>query len=114
MVPFIATLCIVGSYAISNNLYDVIVMMVFGVIGYLFEKAGFPTGPIVLAIILGPMIERNLRQALIASGGLVPFLSSLVTRPISIILLVLVILSFVLQTKVMRPGNNKIKASKAG
>ena len=69
LVPFITILCIVGSYAISNNLYDVMIMMVFGVIGYLFEKGGFPTSPIVLAVILGPMIERNLRQALIVTGG---------------------------------------------
>lgn len=90
------------------------IMMVFGVIGYLFEKGGFPTGPIVLAVILGPMIERNLRQALIVTGGFFPFLSSLVTRPISIVLLILVIGSFLLQSKIMGSGNNKTKASKAG
>jgi putative tricarboxylic transport membrane protein len=111
LIPFIAILCIVGSYAISNNLYDVMIMMVFGIIGYLFEKGGFPTGPIVLAVILGPMIERNLRQALVLTGGFLPFLSSLVTRPISIVLLILVAASFVLQSKVMASANNKSKAA---
>ena len=114
LVPFITTLCIVGSYAIKNNMYDVIIMIVFGIIGYLFEKGGFPVGPVVLAIILGPMIERNLRQALIASGGVVPFLTALVTKPISLILLILIILSFVLQSKVMRAAENKVKDAKAG
>ena len=113
LVPFIAVLCVVGSYAIQNNIYDVAIMLVFGVIGYLFEKGGFPTGPIVLAIILGPMIERNLRQALVITGGFFPFLSSLVTRPISLVLLILVVLSFWLQSKVMRTGtaDNKTKAA---
>ena len=114
LVPFITTLCIVGSYAIKNNMYDVIIMIVFGIIGYLFEKGGFPVGPVVLAIILGPMIERNLRQALIASGGVVPFLTALVTKPISLILLILIILSFVLQSKVRRAAENKVKDAKAG
>ncbi|MFY9542791.1 MAG: tripartite tricarboxylate transporter permease [Firmicutes bacterium] len=111
LVPFITILCIVGSYAISNNLYDVMIMMVFGIIGYLFEKGGFPTGPIVLAVILGPMIERNLRQALVLTGGFFPFLSSLVTRPISIVLLILMVVSFVLQSKVMSAANNRSKAA---
>lgn len=95
-------------------MYDVIIMIVFGIIGYLFEKGGFPVGPVVLAIILGPMIERNLRQALIASGGVVPFLTALVAKPISLILLILVIQSFVLQSKVMRAAENRAKDAKAG
>lgn len=105
LIPFITILCVVGSYALSNNLYDVFIMVIFGIIGYVFEKTGFPIGPIVLAIILGPMIERNLRQALINTGGVFPFVSSLFTRPISLVILILVIASYVLQKRVMKDAN---------
>lgn len=105
LIPFITILCVVGSYALSNNLYDVLIMVVFGVIGYVFEKTGFPIGPIVLAIILGPMIERNLRQALINTGGVFPFISSLFTRPISLVILILVVASYALQKRVMKDAN---------
>jgi putative tricarboxylic transport membrane protein len=107
LVPFITILCVVGSYAIHNNIYDVIFMLIFGIIGYVFEKADFPISPIVLAIILGPMIERNLRQALINTGGVVPLLTSLVTRPISLTVLILIIGSYFIQSKVMNSSNNQ-------
>ena len=107
LVPFITILCVVGSYAIHNNIYDVIFMLIFGVIGYVFEKADFPISPIVLAIILGPMIERNLRQALINTGGVVPLLTSFVTRPISLVILILIIGSYFIQSRVLNSSNNQ-------
>ncbi|NLN06184.1 MAG: tripartite tricarboxylate transporter permease, partial [Firmicutes bacterium] len=111
LVPFITLLCVVGSYALSNNLSDVVMMLVFGVIGYLFEKASFPTGPAVLAIILGPMVERSLRQALINTGGVMPFITSLFTRPISLVVLILVILSYVMQKRVMSAADKMNSAA---
>ncbi|MDQ7839452.1 MAG: tripartite tricarboxylate transporter permease [bacterium] len=86
----IAVLCVVGSYAVNNSLFEVGVMLVFGVLGYLGQKAGFPMVPIVFGLILGPMFEENLRRTLVLSGGnwLV-----FVQRPISVALLVLAILT---------------------
>ena len=81
---------IVGSYAIRNSFFDIYVMLVFGVIGYLLESLNTPLPPMILGIILGPMIEDNLRVGLIkTAGNFIPFL----IRPISFVLMILIILT---------------------
>mgnify|MGYP000927574968 CR=1 FL=1 len=112
MVPIISMLCIIGSYAIQNSINDVLFMLAFGVLGYVFERAGYPTGPIVLAIILGPMIETNFRQALINTGSMGSLMTSFVTRPINLIILVLVIGSFVFQSKTLKKFESDTVESK--
>ena len=80
LFPLILLFSIVGVYASANNVFDVAVMMAFGVLGYLMRKIGYEAAPLVLAFVLGPMLENNLRKALILSQGeLVTFLE----RPIS-------------------------------
>jgi putative tricarboxylic transport membrane protein len=75
---------IVGSYSLSGSIFDVGVMFFFGVVGYLFKKLDLPMAPLVLALVLGPLIERALRTSLeIAGGDPTVFL----TRPISAVLL---------------------------
>ena len=86
LVPVILVLCVVGSYTLGNNMFNVWVMLAAGVAGYLMERYGFPVSPIVLAIILGPMMESNLRRALIMSQG---DAGIFFTRPISLILLII-------------------------
>jgi putative tricarboxylic transport membrane protein len=83
---------ILGSYSVSNSAFDILVMVVFGVIGYLLRKMDFPLAPVVLTLILGPMMERSLRQSLeISQGSFLVFLQS----PISAVFLVLTILVLV-------------------
>jgi len=87
LLPIILVLCVTGSYAISNSLFDVGVLLAFGVLGYLLKKVGIGPAAVVLGMILGPMLEENLRRALVlGNGSLLPF----VTRPISLTLLLLV------------------------
>jgi len=70
---------VVGAYALRNNLFDVWVMFAFGLLGWFFERQKVPLAPLILGMILGPMIEQNLRTSLIKSdGSFLPFL----TRPI--------------------------------
>ena len=69
LIPIIIVLCILGSFAINNNFLDVVVMLVAGFFGYILIKGGFPLSPIVLALILGPMAEGNLRRSLVMSQG---------------------------------------------
>ncbi|MDY3251130.1 MAG: tripartite tricarboxylate transporter permease [Candidatus Choladocola sp.] len=88
--PIIFVLCILGSYALRNNLFDVGTMLVAAVIGYFFIRLEIPIAPIVLALILGPMAESNLRRSLLMSGG---SWAIFVTRPISIAFLVLAVVS---------------------
>lgn len=69
LVPVIIVLCTVGSFAINNNYYDVVIMVIAGIVGYFMTKGGYPLSPIVLALILGPMAEGNFRRSLVMSQG---------------------------------------------
>jgi putative tricarboxylic transport membrane protein len=89
IMPMILVFCIVGSYALNFSMFDVGLMFFFGLLGFYMERNSIPLPPLVLAIILGPLIERNLRLGLMQTGGdLLPFF----TRPISIIVIVGIIL----------------------
>ncbi len=77
---------VVGAYSVNNSTFDVLVMVIFGVIGYLLRKMDFPLAPAVLTLILGPMMERSLRTSLdMSQGSLGIFLES----PIAVVLLIL-------------------------
>lgn len=69
LIPAVSVLCVVGSYAIHKNFVDVVIMMIFGVLGYLCRKFDLNTAAIVLALILGPIGEKGLRRSLALSGG---------------------------------------------
>lgn len=90
LLPTILALCSVGAFAIRNSVFDLGVLIVFGVVGYVFGKAKIPSAPLVLGFILGPLVERNLRRALALSGGDV---STLWTRSISAFFLILTIVT---------------------
>jgi putative tricarboxylic transport membrane protein len=80
IVPIIFVLCAVGSFAISGRLFDVYVMLGFGILGFWLRHYGYPMAPLVLGIVLGDLLEKNLRRALVLSDGdVTPFF----TRPIS-------------------------------
>jgi len=82
--PIVLVLSFIGTYSVRNNLFDVWIAIFFGVLGYLMRKAAIPAVPVVLAVILGPMLEAALRQSLTISRG---SLEIFVTRPVSLILL---------------------------
>ncbi len=69
LAGLVVVMCIVGAYSVSNTAFDVGLMVFFGVLGYIFRLGGFPAAPLVLAMILGPQLERSLQQSLIASRG---------------------------------------------
>lgn len=80
LFPLIIIFCIIGSYSINNSPIDVAIMLIFGGIGYLMKKLSLEAAPVVLAFVLGPMLENALRQSLIKSQG---SFSIFFTRPIS-------------------------------
>ena len=84
LFPLILLFCLIGAYCISSNVFDIYVMILFGLIGYGFRKMDYEPAPLVLAFVLGPLLEQNLRQALILSDG---NLTVFVTHPISAICL---------------------------
>ena len=69
VAPVIITICAVGAYTVNNALADISVMLVFGVVGYLFKKLSYPLAPLVLALVLGDMAEGSFRQAMLLSQG---------------------------------------------
>ena len=86
LFPLILMFCVVGVFASGNAVFDVFVMVIFGVLGYLMRKFGYEPAPLVLAFVLGPMLENNLRKSLILSHG---DFTIFVERPISATCLVL-------------------------
>jgi putative tricarboxylic transport membrane protein len=75
--PVILVMCAIGAYTVHNNTFDVVMMLVFGVAGYLLKKTNYPLAPMVLAIVLGDKAEEAFRQSLLASqGGLGVFFST--------------------------------------
>ena len=102
LFPLILLFCLIGAYSIGYNVGDVIIMNVFGVVGYLMKKFKYEGAPLVLALVLGPMFENALRQSLMLSHG---SFSIFVRRPISLGFLIAVFLVLIsaLITK-RRPG----------
>jgi len=86
LFPAILALCCIGAYSVSNSLFDVWLVLLFGLIGYFFIKIGVEPAPLVLGFVLGPMLEEHFRRAMLISGG---DISVFLTRPISASLLAL-------------------------
>jgi TctA family transporter len=80
LFPAIVLFCAIGVYSTNNNTWDIWMVAIFGVIGYVFIKLGAEPAPLLLGFILGPMMEENLRRALLLSRG---DWSVFVTRPLS-------------------------------
>ena len=95
LYPLILLFCLIGAYSMNNSVFDVFVMIIFGVVGYLFRKFEFEGAPLVLAFVLGPLLDMNLRQALLMSNG--NFIDFFI-RPISAVTLGLSILLLVSAT----------------
>ncbi|MEN6465670.1 MAG: tripartite tricarboxylate transporter permease [Syntrophaceae bacterium] len=81
LYPLILLFCIIGAYGINNSIFDVYVMIFFGAAGYLFRKFGYEGAPLILAFVLGPLFEINLRRSLLISEG---SFAIFFTRPIAL------------------------------
>jgi TctA family transporter len=105
LFPAIVLFCAIGVYSTNNNTFDVWMVGWFGIIGYTFIKLGMEPAPLLLGLILGPMMEENLRRALLLSRG---DWSILVTRPLSAVLLALALLLLII---VLLPSVKKSRES---
>ncbi len=93
LAPVIFILCLIGGYAPTQDMHDVWLMLVFGIVGYLMRKLDYPLAPAVLAIVLGPLAEPALRQSLIISdGSFAIFFNRTYAGPIMIAALILLFL----------------------
>jgi putative tricarboxylic transport membrane protein len=90
LAPIVLVLCVIGSYALNNIIENVWTFFIFGVLGYLMIKTGFPLAPLILGVILGDMIETNYIRAIMTDSDWTLF----ITRPWSGVMLALAVLSF--------------------
>lgn len=91
ILPSILILSAIGAYSINGSYFDLIMVVVFGVIGYLLKLYGFPIGPIILGMILGPVIDSNFRRAILSSGSILNLIMELFTNSITLILMVIIV-----------------------
>ena len=82
VLPVVMVFCVVGSYALNNTMFDVWIMLIFGVVGFLLERAKYPLGPFVIGFVLAPLAEEKLRSGLMMTAG---DISPIVTRPMPLI-----------------------------
>ncbi|MCC8191311.1 MAG: tripartite tricarboxylate transporter permease [Planctomycetes bacterium] len=93
MIPLISAICLVGSYSATNSLYGVVIMLAAGVLGAVLAVNKYPTAPLLLAFVLSPSLEYNLRKAFVLSNG---SLAIFFTRPLSLFFLCLLAVSLAL------------------
>lgn len=93
LTPIIVLLSMIGAYAVNNSTFDVWLILIFGVIGYIFKKLSYPLAPLVVALVLGDITEEALRQSLILSDG---SMTIFFTRPLAAIFMAIAIFLFIL------------------
>ncbi len=95
MAPLIIVLCVIGSFSINNNIFDVFIMLVFGLLGYIMDRLSIPPAPLVVGLILGNLLNVSLHQSLLMSHG---SWTIFITSPISAALLALALFSILQST----------------
>ncbi len=107
LFPLILFFCLVGAYSLNNNTGEMVIMLVFGVVGYFLRKFKYPLAPVILAMVLGPMLEASLRRSLLMSSG-----SGMIflTQPIS---LAMILISVVLLIFSAMPATKKTRGELA-
>ncbi len=109
LAPIIFVLCVVGGYVPTLDMHDVWLMLIFGIVGYLMRKLDYPLAPAVLAIVLGPLAERSMRQSLIGSQG---DMMTFFERPISGTIMVVAIVLLVMPA--IKTIRDRMKSDAAG
>jgi putative tricarboxylic transport membrane protein len=105
LMPLIFVLCTIGSFAIASRLFDVYVMLGFGVLGFVLRAMGYPMAPLVLGLVLGDILDKSLRRGLVLSdGGLGPFF----TRPISLVLWLTIVITVLLSFETVRKALGRL------
>lgn len=106
LFPLVLLFCLIGAYSLNNNVFDVNVMILFGILGYLLKKFEYPAAPLVLSLILGPLLEKNVGQSLMMANGspLIFFSNKIAAVLLMITFFLLVSPLFLKMFKKQRPG----------
>jgi putative tricarboxylic transport membrane protein len=108
LIPALFVLAVVGTYALSNQWFDVVVMLALGAVGFLMMLASIPVYPAVIGVILGPLLESEMRRALVISGG---DWSTFVTRPAAATILAVAVIALVTPNILARLKRRRLAAS---
>jgi len=106
-MPIIGVLCMIGSYALGINVFNLYLMLPVGIVSYFLIEMGYPIAPLVIGVILGPMADENLRRALMVSQG--SFLP-IFTRPVSLILFLIILWTLISQIAFFKNLKNRLLA----
>jgi putative tricarboxylic transport membrane protein len=106
LMPIVIVLCVVGAYGINNSTFDILVMVLAGVVGYILKLANYPVGPLVIGLVLGPLADGELRRSVMISKG--DFFGTFLHHPISIIILLFALLQILNQTTVFKNFSEKV------
>jgi putative tricarboxylic transport membrane protein len=110
LFPLIILVCIIGVYSMNNNVYEIMLMILFGFIGYILRKLEYPLAPFLLGLILGPMMENSFRQSLTISQG---DLTIFIQRTFSAVLLILMVVTLLVYSLLLLKRKRKEFKSEA-
>jgi putative tricarboxylic transport membrane protein len=110
LMPAVAMLCLIGTFATGNSMLDVFIMFAAGLVGFAIHRLGYPFAPLVLGMILGPLADENLRRTLVLYKGR---MSELLSRPIGLLLIVAVVWSFYYGIQRSRRESRRLAAEDA-
>jgi putative tricarboxylic transport membrane protein len=109
LFPFILFFCIIGVYSVNNSVFDIYLMVLFGLIGYLMKKLDFEPAPLAMAYVLSPIFESSFRQSLNISGG---NFSIFFSRPISMVFMIIALIMLIFQIGSPYLSRHKLRARK--
>lgn len=112
LFPIIVILAVTGAYVTNNMTFHIAWMLIFGSLGYLLKKWKYPASPLVLGIVLGTMLETNMRNAIISFRGVGGAIASVFTRPISLVLFLVILYSMVNRTSFWKKFTGFFKKKK--
>lgn len=108
LYPIILVLCAYGAYAVNNNVFDILVMMIVGLLGYAMLRLDFPAAPFLIAFVLGPLLEDNFRQSLLLSDGTA---SIFLRSPICLVFWILTVVTIGLLVRTHMKQSTKVPAA---
>ena len=109
LVPMVALMLVIGSFAIQNNYHDIVIMLVLGIVAWVISRFGFPAPPIVLGLLLGPIAEQGFAQALMIGRAKDAVLAIFFARPISVALIGCILAAIILPPLLRRSSLNRLR-----
>ena len=91
LLPLVLLMCVVGTFAANQRAFDIVIMVVMGLVGFAMERYGMPVSPLVLGVILGPLLEKNFRRAVVLSNN---GILGIIGKPITAVILLMVLFNF--------------------